>query len=144
MDTCPPLNFKTEEKLLLKPFSFYVKCFSVPNLFAGKMHALLFRKWQKRVKGRDWFDMEWYIRKGYSLNLNHFMTRAADSGDWAKESISKSEFMDLLNAKIDMVDFERISEDVEPFLKDTSLISNWNKVYFHDLVAHLKLEITEK
>ncbi|MCU0353330.1 MAG: nucleotidyl transferase AbiEii/AbiGii toxin family protein [Cytophagales bacterium] len=56
IDRQPPLGFETEEKLLLRPFSFYVKCFSLPDLFAGKMHALLFRKWQTRVKGRDWYD----------------------------------------------------------------------------------------
>ena len=72
VDTSPPAGFTTEEKLLLKPFSFYVKCFSLPDLFAGKMHALLFRKWKSRVKGRDWFDMEWYIRKGVPLHLDHF------------------------------------------------------------------------
>lgn len=52
VDRQPPLNFKTEQKLLLRPFSFYVKCFTKPSLFAGKMHALLFRKWKDRVKGR--------------------------------------------------------------------------------------------
>lgn len=63
VDTEPPLGFDTEEKLQLKPFSFYVKCLILPDLFAGKMHTLLFRKWKKRVKGRDWYDMEWYIKK---------------------------------------------------------------------------------
>ena len=58
VDTKPPQGFMTEEKLLIKPFSFYVKCFTLPDLFAGKMHALLFRKWKDRVKGRDWFDLE--------------------------------------------------------------------------------------
>ena len=50
VDTNPPLGFDTEEKLLLRPFSCYIKCFSLPDLFAGKMHALLFRKWKTRVK----------------------------------------------------------------------------------------------
>ena len=63
VDTDPPLGFATEEKLLIQPYSFYVKCFSLPDLFAGKMHALLFRKWKNRVKGRDWFDFEWYVRR---------------------------------------------------------------------------------
>ena len=63
VDTQPPLLFETENRLLMKPFSFYVNCFTLPNLFAGKMHALLFRKWQNRVKGRDWYDMEWYNAK---------------------------------------------------------------------------------
>jgi hypothetical protein len=35
VDNESPLGFGTEEKLLLKPFSFYVKCFSLPDLFAG-------------------------------------------------------------------------------------------------------------
>lgn len=63
VDRQPPLGFSTEMKLLTRPFSFYVKCFDKPSLFAGKMHALLFRKWKNRVKGRDWYDLEWYIKK---------------------------------------------------------------------------------
>ena len=96
VDTEPPLGFETEEKLLLKPFSFYVKCFTQPDLFAGKMHALLFRKWKSRVKGRDWYDMEWYIKKGIPLNLDHLLSRARDSGDWDKPTISQEEFKTLL------------------------------------------------
>ena len=41
VDTCPPLNFKTEQKLLLQPHSFMTRCFTLPDLFAGKMHALV-------------------------------------------------------------------------------------------------------
>src|SRR5690606_22297186 len=86
VDTQPPLGFETEEKLLIRPFSFYVKCFTLSDLFAGKMHALLFRKWGKNVKGRDWYDMEWYIKRGTPLNLRHFAIRAKDSGDWDTDS----------------------------------------------------------
>jgi hypothetical protein len=50
------------------------------------MHALLFRKWKQRVKGRDWYDMEWYIKKGVPLNLDHFLVRARDSGDWKEDT----------------------------------------------------------
>jgi len=40
VDTLPPLRFSTEEKLLLEPFSFYVKCFSLPDLLPEKcMHC---------------------------------------------------------------------------------------------------------
>lgn len=53
VDTLPPLGFETEEKLLLQPYPFYVKVFKAEDLFAGKMHALLFRKWGNNIKGRD-------------------------------------------------------------------------------------------
>lgn len=138
VDTIPPLGFETEEKLLIRPFSFYVKCFSISDLFAGKMHALLFRKWGNNVKGRDWFDMEWYIKKGTPLNLNHFVLRAKDSGDWPNENITQDELLELLNAKIDNVDFNRIKADISRFIPDTKILDLWSPQYFHDLVGHLK------
>ena len=58
VDTQPPLGFITEENLLLQPFSFYVKCYGMGDLFAGKLHTLLYRSWKNRVKGRDWYDLE--------------------------------------------------------------------------------------
>jgi hypothetical protein len=35
------------------------------------MHALLFRNRVNRVKGRDWYDLEWCIKNGVELNLEH-------------------------------------------------------------------------
>jgi len=138
VDTEPPLGFETEEKLLLKPFSFYVKCFTISDLFAGKMHALLFRKWKNNVKGRDWYDMEWYIKKGVALNLRHFVLRAVDIGDWPKETITQDEFMELLHAKIDEVNLDRVKDDIVRFIPDPKVIAVWSPKYFHDLVDHLK------
>jgi predicted nucleotidyltransferase component of viral defense system len=139
VDIEPPLGFKTEEKLLVKPFSFYVKCFVIADLFAGKMHALLFRKWGSNVKGRDWYDMEWYIKKGISLNLEHFLLRAKDSGDWKKETISVDEFRELLTAKIDEVDMNRVKADISRFIPDVKVLAVWSPQYFRDLVEHLKI-----
>ncbi|WP_425636858.1 nucleotidyl transferase AbiEii/AbiGii toxin family protein [Algoriphagus yeomjeoni] len=138
VDREPPLGFETEEKLLLRPFSFYVKCFTPPSLFAGKMHALLFRKWKNRVKGRDWYDMEWYIKKGILLDLNHFLHRARDTGDWHKETITKEEFINLLISKISTVDFGGIRVDVVRFIPNESVIAIWSRQYFTDLIKKLK------
>lgn len=139
VDTKPPLGFATEEKLLLKPFSFYVKCFVLPDLFAGKMHALLFRKWKNNVKGRDWYDMEWYIKKGIPLDLNHFLLRAQDSGDWDQETISEDAFRNLLATKIDSVNMDYVKADATRFIPDTSALDIWSAGYFHDLSGHLKI-----
>jgi Nucleotidyl transferase AbiEii toxin, Type IV TA system len=139
VDRDPPQEFTTEENLLLKPFSFYVKCFSLPDLFAGKMHAILFRKWATRVKGRDWYDMEWYIKKGVPLNLNHLMKRAQNSGDWKNASLSFDEFNRLLTAKIASVSFSSIREDIGRFIPDQSGLEIWSPKYFGDLVKKLKI-----
>ena len=138
VDRKPPLGFETEEKLLLRPFSFYVKCFKMPSLFAGKMHALLFRKWIKRVKGRDWYDLEWYIKKGIPLDLDHFLLRAQDTGDWKDETINGAQVIQLLEEKIKLVNFASVKEDVIRFIPDSSVLDLWGKQYFLDLIKKLK------
>jgi len=138
VDTQPPGGFKTEDKLLLKPFSFYVKTYTLPDLFAGKMHALLFRKWKQRMKGRDWYDMEWYIRKGTPLHLEHFVSRANDSKDLDNINLTEKEFKALLKEKINNVSMEMIKEDVRKFIKDDSGIRIWSTSYFLDLIERMK------
>lgn len=138
VDREPPLGFETEEKLLLRPFSFYVKCFTLPDLFAGKMHALLFRKWKSRVKGRDWFDLEWYIKKAIPLHLEHFKTRALASGDWEKPTLSEEELHLLLDEKINTVSFDSIRDEIVRFIPDAGVLDVWSAGYFKDLVKHLK------
>lgn len=140
VDKHPPLNFKTEEKLALRPFSFYVKCYTKPSLFAGKMHALLFRKWKNRVKGRDWYDLEWYIKKGIPLDINHFLTRAKDTNDWEEDRISNEQIIGLLNAKIESVSFNRIKEDVVRFIPNDEVLKIWSPEYFKDLVEKIRFE----
>lgn len=142
VDRQPPLNFRTEEKLLLRPFSFYVKCFTKSSLFAGKMHALLFRKWQNRVKGRDWYDLEWYIKKGIPLDVNHFLTRAKDTNDWKDNSISNEQIIELLDAKIKSVSFSSIKEDVVKFIQNDDALNIWSPEYFKDLIEKIKFENT--
>lgn len=140
VDRQPPLEFETEEKLLIRPFSFYVKCFALPSLFAGKMHALLYRKWKSRVKGRDWYDLEWYIKKGIPLDVEHFLSRVKENGDWTAQTINAQQILKLLQDKIQTVSIENIKEDVVRFIKDDKVLTIWNQQYFLDLSEKLKFE----
>ena len=139
VDTAPPLGFATEEKLLLQPFSFYVKCFSLPDLFAGKMHALLFRNWKSRVKGRDWFDFEWYVRKSTPMNLSHFISRAKQSGNLHEEHLTEPEFRQLLHQRIDGFDVAAAKNDVSRFVKDVEALKIWSRDYFHELAKRMQI-----
>lgn len=138
VDTDPPLGFATEQKLLLQPFSFFTRCYSLPCLFAGKMHALLFRAWQNRVKGRDWYDFEWYIRKGIPLNWAHFCerSRAFNGG----EELTPERFRDLLRARLSSVPIEQVKADVLPFVRRTEETDIWTTDYFLRLAELLKTE----
>ena len=140
VDTQPPLLFETENKLLIKPFSFYVNCFTLPYLFAGKMHALLFRKWKERVKGRDWYDLDWYIKKGVPVNLEHLAERAHESGDWSELSLSKEQLYHLLIERIRSLDMNRVKEDVIRFITNPQELDIWSPNYFEQLIGYLKVE----
>jgi len=141
VDRDPPMGFLTEEKLLLQPFSFYTKCFSLSDLFAGKMHALLFRQWKNRVKGRDWYDFEWYVRRGVKLNLSHFCQRAKQSGDMAVADFSHAELLLLLREKIQELDIDLARQDVVRFIKEPDQLNIWSKDYFSQLVDRIKIEL---
>ncbi len=82
MDTDPPPDFKTQTRYLLNPIPFAVRTVALPDLFPGKMHAVLCRRWKKRVKGRDWFDFVWYAANHPELHLAHLEQRMRQSGDW--------------------------------------------------------------
>jgi len=138
IDREPPLGFRTEEKLLIRPFSFYIRTFDLPSLFAGEMHALLFRKSKNRVKGRDWYDLEWYIKRGVPLSTDHFLSRARDSGDWKDESISNLHILELLRSKIETADFNHIRADVVRFVKDAAVLDIWDSRYFLHLTEKLR------
>lgn len=62
VDTDPVSNFEFEICYLLSTISFPVLSLKKPDLFAGKLHALLFRKWKNRIKRRDFYDYVWYLK----------------------------------------------------------------------------------
>ena len=135
VDTDPPGGFATEENLLVQPYSFYVQCYALPDLFAGKMHALLFRRWKNRVKGRDWFDFEWYVQNATPLNLRHLEERARQSGDWQTGELTRDDFFQLLRERIQMLDVNLAKRDVQPFVRSTKVLDIWSSFYFQDLAG---------
>ena len=130
VDTQPPLEFDTEERLLLQPFSFMTRCLTLPNLFAGKMHALVFRTWKKRVKGRDWYDFEWYVRNGVPLNFHHLQVRIREFNG---KELDRKQFAELLKVKLASADMAQVKNDVRPFLKNAHDIDIWSNDYFLQL-----------
>lgn len=135
IDTNPPGSFSTEVKTLLQPIPFFVKTLTQPDLFAGKVHAILCRPWQKRVKGRDWYDLVWYISRGTSINLNHLRERLVQSKAWQKnESFTPDDLAALLEEKINNTDFNNGKKDIAPFIHDQDAIELWSKQFFISLV----------
>ena len=135
VDTDPPLGFSTEQKLSLMPFSFMTRCFTLPDLYAGKMHALIFRSYKNRVKGRDWYDFEWYVRHDVSLDFAHFQIRAKEFNGL---DIDKEEFIKMLKEKIGTTDINVVKRDVMPFIQNPAELDIWSNDYFLQLADRIK------
>lgn len=130
VDTNPPLHFNTEQKLLLRPFSFNVRCFTLPDLYAGKMHALVFRQWKNRVKGRDWYDFEWYVRNNIPLDFGHLRVRTSEFNGM---DLTKDLFIDRLKERLSSTDIENVKADVVPYVMDRRELDIWSNDYFLQL-----------
>ena len=137
VDIVPPLLFETEQKLLLQPYSFMTRCFTLPCLFAGKMHALVFRAWKNRVKGRDWYDFEWYVRNGVPLDFKHLQERIRQ---FNAMEITKEEFMQLLKERLGSTSISLVKQDVMPFVRNPEEIEIWSNDYFLQLADMIKFD----
>lgn len=135
VDTLPPLKFDTEQKLLLMPESFMVRCFTLPDLFAGKMHALVYRSWKNRVKGRDWYDFEWYVRNNVALDFAHLRERTLQFNE---EDITPESFKEKLKARLSSTDINQVKADVLPFVRNPKELDIWSNDYFLQLADLVK------
>ena len=137
VDTQPPMSFHTEQKLLLLPESFMTRCFTLPYLYAGKMHALVYRAWKNRVKGRDWYDFEWYVRHNVPLNFTHLHERALQFNN---EDITKESFLEKLNEHLATTDINQVKADVLPFIRNPKEMAIWSNDYFLQLAQMIRFE----
>ena len=139
VDVSPPLGFKTEMQLLMHPVASWIRTFDLPGLYAGKMHAVLFREWRSRVKGRDWYDLAWYVGRNAVLDLGHLAARAADTHPGADFSTPEALRAALLR-RIGDVDFKAARSDVLPFIEDPRELDIWSREYFTALAMRVRTE----
>ena len=139
VDTDPPPKFDTHTRYVLQPIPFAVRTYVLPDLFAGKMHAVLCRKWKNRVKGRDWYDLVWYAANHPQLHLAHLEQRMRQSGDWEeKEHLTPEEFRKLLIRSIDALDVNLARKEVEPFIKNPQNLTLWSHEFFYDVASRIQ------
>lgn len=139
LDTAPPPGSQYEVKTLLNPIPFSIKLFSRPDLFAGKIHAVLCRQWKSRVKGRDFYDLTWFIAQKIPCRIEHLKERMIQTRHWEKqENLDKNIVLQLLEEKFNRVDFDQAKQDVRPFLKDKQELELWSREFFFNLLAAIE------
>lgn len=139
VDVDPPGDFQTEARYLLQPIPFSVNTYTLPHLFAGKMHAILCRSWGKRVKGRDWYDLVWYVGRDQSVSLKHLECRMKQTGHLeANETMTEALLKKRLRERIGAIDFNSAQKDVVNLLKNPSSLELWSEEFFRVVCKKIK------
>lgn len=140
VDTEPPPGFGTEARFLLNPIPFPVRAYSLPDLFAGKMHALLCRRWKTRVKGRDWYDFVWFVANHPRLHLAHLRERMVQSGHWPEgEPLTEDAFRKRLGETIETVDLNAAKKEVALFVAHPEALAVWSPEFFRALAGKVEI-----
>lgn len=152
VDTNPPGGFLTEAKTLLQPIPFAINTYQQPDLFAGKLHAILQRNWKNRVKGRDYYDFVWYVARNVPVRLSHLEMRLRQTHAWpVREAaggdtharatnikLQSSDLLKLLKQQFSDIDITAAKKDVIPFLRDTAAVDLWSRDFFDSLLAKMQ------
>ncbi len=140
VDTNPPQGFSTQTSYLLQPIPFAVRLYTLPDLFAGKMHAILCRNWKNRVKGRDWYDLVWYCANHPDLHLLHLENRMRQSGHWLDAAaLDQTAFSRLLYYRIEQLDVKQARQEVSGFVRKPDELNIWSAEFFHDIINRIRL-----
>lgn len=139
LDINPPAYAAFEHKYRLLPAPYEIKMYDMPSLFAGKIHAVICRAWQSRVKGRDLYDYIFYLSRGARVNRMHLRERLLQSGYIdANTECSLQEIKEMLCRRFDAIDYHQAKQDVIPFLRDTSALNIWSAEFFKQITENLK------
>jgi hypothetical protein len=105
---------------------------------SSKIRAILYRKWEKtdkqgnitmKVKGRDYFDLLWYLQQGIQPNLS--CIEGIENLKGLKEK---------LLTMVSRIDSQSIRLDLEALIADADFVNNLSR----NMKAILEREIAEK
>jgi predicted nucleotidyltransferase component of viral defense system len=126
IDTRPPAGARTRNQIIERHRMFAVKCYDLPSLMAGKLHALITRQ---HCKGRDWYDFLWYRAQRPQPEPNLVLLQNALDQTEVPGSLESSRWKDLVREKIGKLNINQVQQDVRPFLeeqKEADLITKEN------------------
>jgi predicted nucleotidyltransferase component of viral defense system len=140
IDLEPAIGFTSDVKYHLHPIPFTIKTMTLPGLFAGKLHALLCRTARTNIKGRDWYDLIWFVKNNIPCNLHYLKSKMAQTGHIDLTAVlDKNKLIELMSEKIKETDFSLARRDVEPFIKNVRQkdeLELWSDVFFNDYLIH--------
>lgn len=127
IDANPPAGAKTISTIVRRHVLLHLRHHDKASLLAGKLHAFLARRY---VKGRDLYDLIWYLSDrtwpGPNLEL---LSNALAQTDWQGPPVTAENWRPLVAQRVERLDWKQVAADVEPFLErpaDVTLLTREN------------------
>ena len=93
--------------------------------------GLLYRRY---LKGRDWYDFNWYIAQGVTPNLLLLQNAVIQYGPWQDQAlkIDRDWIVVALEKKIAAINWQDAAADVERFLKpvEQKSLKLWSEKFY--------------
>lgn len=133
IDTNPPAYATLATTLVQHHVNVHLQHHDQASLLAGKLHAILQRVY---VKGRDWYDLYWYLRQPQwaAPNLSMLNQALVQSG-WIKGTITANNWRVYVQERLDTLDWQRVVDDVQPFIIHQGELDNFKQEIIMQLLA---------
>lgn len=139
IDTNPSVGFNIESKWLDIPEFANINVLNLESLFAGKIHAILCRNYKNHVKGRDYYDYLFYIRKRVKPNMGYLRNKLIDSNKLNESDLFNMEILkNMLIKRFNEVDFKQVSDDARKFIINGEDLSYYCKELFIQMTDKLE------
>jgi predicted nucleotidyltransferase component of viral defense system len=130
VDQKPPSGYNCELTLINNDFIIGINTYDLSSLFAGKLHALLFRKYSK---GRDYYDLLWFLSKKISPNYK-LLNNAISQTQFAADAVTKTDLQNRLIKRLNETNFKIVTNELESFLIDKKELRFVSEKYLTTLI----------
>lgn len=132
IDTDPALGFMTESSAVFSPIPYSIKTLQLPDLFSGKLHALICRTRVQNIKGRDWYDFLWFISRKSSFRIAYLENKLIQSAHLnPSEKLNADKAKSLIRDVISNLDIELAKNDISTFISNSSDLDAWDRNLFY-------------
>jgi predicted nucleotidyltransferase component of viral defense system len=133
VDTQPPSGAVLATTVIRRYVTLQLQHHDPATLLAGKLHAVLQRPY---AKGRDLYDLLWYLSDPNwpPPNFNMLNSALLQSG-WIGARIDASNWTEIVQQRLNVLDWTKIAPDVRPFLEQSDAASLLTKENLARLLA---------
>ncbi|MCZ6877598.1 MAG: nucleotidyl transferase AbiEii/AbiGii toxin family protein [Acidobacteria bacterium] len=114
IDANPPAGFSIHTSTINKYFPYVIHHHDRPTFLAGKLHAILQRRY---AKGRDYYDLVFYLNRWLDIQPNFpYLNNALAQTEYEGAEVTLENWRRLVAQKVESLNWKQVIEDLEPFL----------------------------